>query len=61
MMNMSCKVGGLAYRLRFKTKTRREVASVIVTQHICESFFSSFFFLTQQPNGGVVIFPLKTN
>jgi len=35
-MNMSCRIGGLTYRLRFKTKTRTEVAIVVVAQHICE-------------------------
>jgi hypothetical protein len=39
MMNMSFKIGGLTYRLRLKTKTRREVATVVVAQHICEQFF----------------------
>jgi hypothetical protein len=41
MMNMSFKVGGLAYRLRLKTK--RKVATIVAAQHICEQFFSSFF------------------
>jgi len=43
MMNMRFRVGGLAYRLRFKTKTKREAATIVATQHICEQFFSSFF------------------
>jgi hypothetical protein len=42
-MNMSFKVGGLAYRLRFKTKTRIEAIIIVVAQHICEQFLSSLF------------------
>jgi len=42
MMNMNFIVGGLAFRLRFKTKTRRKAAIVAVAQHICEQFLSSF-------------------
>jgi hypothetical protein len=40
---MKFRAGGLAYRLRFKTKTKREAATIVATQHICEQFFSSFF------------------
>jgi hypothetical protein len=43
MMNMSFKVGGLAYKLRFKTKTRREATTIVIAQHICDQFLSSFF------------------
>jgi hypothetical protein len=42
-MNMNFKVDGLAYKLRFKTKTKREATTVVTTQHICEQFLSSFF------------------
>jgi hypothetical protein len=35
-MNMSFRVGGLAYRLRFKIKTRRKTTIVAAAQHICE-------------------------
>jgi hypothetical protein len=34
MMNMSFRVGGLACRLRLKTKTRKEAAAA--APHICE-------------------------
>jgi hypothetical protein len=43
MMNMNFKVDGLAYKLRFKTKTKRETTTVVTAQHICEQFLSSFF------------------
>jgi hypothetical protein len=36
MMNMTFIVGGLTYRLRFKTKTRREATTIAIAQHICE-------------------------
>jgi hypothetical protein len=42
-MNMSFTVGGLAYMLRFKTKTRIEATIVAIAQHICEQFLSSLF------------------
>jgi hypothetical protein len=42
-MNMNFKVGGLTYKLRFKTKIRREAATIVIAQHICEQFLSSFF------------------
>jgi len=43
MMNMSFRVGGLAYRLRFKTKTKKEATIIAVAQHVCEQFLSSLF------------------
>jgi len=45
MMNMSFKVDGL----RLKTKTKREIAIIVVAQHICKQFLSSFFLFSQQP------------
>jgi hypothetical protein len=47
---MSFKVGGLAYMLRFKTKTKKETAIVVVAQHICEQFLASFFFSCSTAN-----------
>jgi hypothetical protein len=46
MMNMSFKVDGL----RFKTKTKKETTIVVVTQHICEQFLSSFFLFCSTTN-----------
>jgi hypothetical protein len=46
MMNMSFRVGGL----RFKTKTRKEAATVVAAQHICEQFLSSFFLFCSTAN-----------
>jgi hypothetical protein len=43
MMNTRIRVGGLAYKLRFKIKTRRKTTIVVVAQHICEKCLSSFF------------------
>jgi hypothetical protein len=44
-MNMSFKVDGL----RLKTKTKREIATIAIAQHICKQFLSSFFLFSQQP------------
>jgi hypothetical protein len=49
-MNMNFKVGGLTYKLRLKTKIRKKVAIVVVAQHICEQFLSSFFFSCSTAN-----------
>jgi hypothetical protein len=42
-MNMSFKVGGLAYRLRFKAKKIKKIAIIVTTQHIRDQFLSSLF------------------
>jgi Cu/Ag efflux protein CusF len=50
MMNMNFRVGGLAYMLKFKTKTKKEATIVATAQHICEQFLSSFFFSCSTTN-----------
>jgi hypothetical protein len=43
MMNMSFKVGGLAYMLKvLNPKKKKKTATIATAQHICEQFFSSF-------------------
>ncbi len=57
MMNMSFRVDGL----RFKTKTKRQVATVDVAQHICEFFFKFLSFLLNNQYGGAIILSLRTS
>jgi hypothetical protein len=56
-MNMSFRVDGL----RFKTKTKRQVATVDVAQHICEFFFKFLSFLLNNQYGGAIILSLRTS